>query len=77
MILRELNIYKESFPFDYIPTTPKLILKYLKNKNDFFPEQNTIINKDGVWFGHFDFINNAKRTFFARLSAAVQIFHLI
>jgi hypothetical protein len=58
MILHKLNIYKESFPFDYIPTTPKLILKYLKNKNDFFPEQNTIINKDGVWFGHFNFISD-------------------
>lgn len=58
MILRKLNIYKESFPFDYVPTTPKLILKYLKNKNDFFLEQNTIINKDGVWFGHFNFTSD-------------------
>jgi hypothetical protein len=58
MILRELNIYKESFPFDYIPTTPKLILKYLKNNELFFPDKNTIYNKDMVWFGHFDFINN-------------------
>jgi hypothetical protein len=57
MILRKLNIYKESFPFDYIPTTPKLILKYIKDKTDFYPEKNTIVNKDGVWFGHYDFIN--------------------
>jgi hypothetical protein len=26
MILRKLNIYNESYPFDYIPTTPQLIL---------------------------------------------------
>ena len=62
IILRKLNIYKESFPFDYIPTTPKLILKYLKNKNDFYPELNTIINKDGVWFGHFNFKSDYDNT---------------
>jgi len=54
MILTELNIYKESFPFDYIPTTPKLILKYLKNNTEFFPQKNQILNIDNVWFGHFN-----------------------
>jgi hypothetical protein len=54
MILRELNIYKESFPFDYIPSSPSLILKYLKDNTDYFPEKNIVRNKDGVWFGHFD-----------------------
>jgi hypothetical protein len=54
MILRDLNIYKESFPFDYIPTTPSLILKYLDDQTDFYPKKNTILNKDKVWFGHFD-----------------------
>lgn len=35
MILRDLKIYKESYPFDYIPTTPRLILKYMKDQNEF------------------------------------------
>jgi hypothetical protein len=52
--LRELNIYKQSFPFDYIPTTPNLILKYLQNQNDFYPEKNIVRTRDDVWFGHFD-----------------------
>ena len=54
LILRDLNIYKESFPFDYIPTTPELILKYLQDQTDFYPKKNTVLNKDKVWFGHFD-----------------------
>ncbi len=54
MILRELNIYKESFPFDYIPTTPCLILKYLENQEEFYPSKNVVRTKDDVWFGHFD-----------------------
>jgi len=57
MILRKLNIYKKSYPFDSIPTTPKLILKYIKDNESFFPEKNTISNKDMVWFGHFDYLN--------------------
>jgi hypothetical protein len=52
--LKELNIYKQSFPFDYIPTTPHLILKYLQNQNDFYPEKNIVRTRDNVWFGHFD-----------------------
>lgn len=54
LILRQLNLYNESFPFDYIPTTPALILKYLQDTSEFFPEKNEIVSKDGVWFGHFD-----------------------
>jgi hypothetical protein len=54
IILRKLNLYKESFPFDYIPTTPKLILKYLKNTTDFYPKKNVVITDDNVWFGHFN-----------------------
>jgi len=54
MILRELNIYKESFPFDYVPTTPSLILKYLQNQDDFYPKKNTIRTHDDLWFGHFN-----------------------
>ena len=53
-ILRELGLYKKSYPFDYIPTTPKLILKYLKDQSEFFPEKNVIRTKDNIWFGHFD-----------------------
>jgi hypothetical protein len=40
MILRDLHIYKESFPFDYVPTTPHLILKYMQNQDDFYPKKN-------------------------------------
>jgi len=54
IILRELNLYKQSFPFDYIPTTPYLILKYLQNQNDFYPEMDKVRTSDNVWFGHFD-----------------------
>jgi len=55
--LKDLNIYKDSYPFDYIPTTPSLILKYLQNQDDFYPKKNVIRTNDCVWFGHFD-INN-------------------
>jgi len=70
MILKKLNIYKESFPFDYIPTRPSLILKYLQNQDEFYPEKNVVSTKDNVWFGHFDIndkydetINTFKRRF--------------
>jgi len=52
--LRELNLYGESFPFDYIPTTPLLILKYLQNQEDFYPKKNVVRTADNVWFGHFN-----------------------
>lgn len=52
--LRSLHIYKDSFPFDYIPSNPKLILKYLKDPSDYFPEKNKVMSKDDIWFGHFD-----------------------
>lgn len=60
--LRNLGIYKESFPFDYIPTTPKLILKYLKDQTEFFPEKNVVRTKDDVWFGHFDIADGYNTT---------------
>lgn len=53
-IMKELNMRTESFPFDYIPTTPALILKYLKEPELFYPKKNQICNNDGVWFGHFN-----------------------
>jgi hypothetical protein len=62
MILRGLNIYRESFPFDYIPTTPKLILKYLKNSLEFYPGKNEITTADEVWFGHFDLLADYGKT---------------
>jgi len=54
MILRELGIYRESFPFDYVPTTPELILKFLKDPVEFYPGKGQIVTADGLWFGHFD-----------------------
>ena len=54
MILRDLNIYKEAFPFDYIPTTPRLILKYLQDPTEFYPKKNIVRTNDKVWFGHFN-----------------------
>jgi len=58
MILRELKIYRESFPFDYVPTTPALILKYLKSPYDFYPAKGQVYTEDGLWFGHFDLDSN-------------------
>ncbi len=52
--LNKLNIRKEAFPFDFIPTYPEIILKYLKNHDDFFPKKNNIKNDDLVWFGHYN-----------------------
>jgi len=62
MLLRELNLYKESFPFDYVPTTPALILKYLQNTKDFFPEKDVVRTKDGVWFGHYNISDKYETT---------------
>ena len=31
-----------------------IILKYLKNHDDFFPKKNNIKNDDLVWFGHYN-----------------------
>ena len=58
MILRELGIYRESFPFDYVPTTPALILKYLKSPYEFYPAKGQVYTADGLWFGHFDLDSN-------------------
>ena len=62
MILRELQIYKQSFPFDYVPTTPSLILRYLKDPSLFFPKQGEICNADGVRFEHFNTTNRYHET---------------
>lgn len=62
MILRELEIYRESFPFDYVPTTPKLILKYLKDPFLFFPGKGDVVTADGVWFGHYNTFEDYDKT---------------
>jgi len=54
MFLSSNGIYGRSFPFDYIPTTPGLILKYLKDQGEFYPRKDHLKNDDGVWFGHFN-----------------------
>jgi hypothetical protein len=78
MILRELNLYKESFPFDYIPTTASLILKYLQSQDDFYPKMGMVRTNDDVWFGHFNIHENYSDTIetfkrrFARLFNILQ-----
>ena len=78
MILKELNIYSVSFPFDYIPTTPELILKYLQSQDEFYPTKNVVRTKDDVWFGHFDINDKYNETIekfkrrFARLFDILQ-----
>lgn len=78
IILRKLNLYNESFPFDYIPTTPNLILKYLQDETFFYPQKGEILNADNVWFGHFnvnELYNETITTFkrrFARLFDLLQ-----
>jgi len=78
MILKELGLYGESFPFDLVPTTPRLILKYLQDPAEFYPEKSVVRTKDGVWFGHFDTdgghaqtVETLKRRF-ARLIASLE-----
>jgi hypothetical protein len=77
MILRELKIYKESFPFDYIPTTPELILKYMKNQNDFYPKKNVVRTNDNVWFGHFDVNEKYNETIDMFKRRFERLFHIL
>jgi hypothetical protein len=62
MMLRELGVYKQSYPFDFVPTTPGLILRWLKDSSSFYPERNVVRTKDGVWFGHFNVANGYDET---------------
>jgi hypothetical protein len=62
MTLSSMGFYRQPFPFDYIPSTPELILKYMKDQTDFYPEKDTILNKDGVWFGHFNVWDGYNKT---------------
>jgi hypothetical protein len=53
--LDNLQISKESFPFDWIPTQPHLVIKYIQNKSISLPDTPCKDrNEDNVWFGHFD-----------------------
>ena len=54
IMLRDMKIYKQSYPFDFVSSTPKLILKYLKDTTEFFPKRGETHTKDLVFFGHFD-----------------------
>jgi len=54
MILKKIGVYKESYPFDSIPTYPAIINKYLQDTTDYFPQKNKVRNIDDVWFGHFN-----------------------
>lgn len=78
MILKKLKIYKQSYPFDYVPTTPRLILKYLKDTSEFFPLKNQVRTDDDVWFGHYNIDDKYKETIetfqrrFARLFTALE-----
>ena len=60
--LNNIGVYKESFPFDYISSTAGLVLKYLKDRLDFLPHRYSTRNKDGCWFGHFDFSKEYEKT---------------
>jgi hypothetical protein len=52
--LKNTNKRTQSYPFDWIPILPKQVLMYIKNNfTDFIPEKG-IINKENIWFGHFD-----------------------
>ena len=62
ILLRNLNLYKESYPFDYVPTQPHLILKYIKDFTTFLPKQNNVRNIDEVWFGHYNVKENYEQT---------------
>ena len=65
-VLRKLGIYKESFPFDAITSTPHLILKYLQNQEDFLPKAPATPSPDGLVFFHFDLNEPTTREAFQR-----------
>ena len=43
MTLRSIKVYKDSYPFDFVPTQPHLILKYIKSFKEFLPDKNIIL----------------------------------
>ena len=48
MLLSSIGIYNNSFPFDWIPSTPELILKYMKDQTDFYPRRDHVLNMPGM-----------------------------
>lgn len=62
MMLSSIGVYNETFPFDWIPTTPELILKYMNDQTDFYPQRDHILNIDGIWFGHFNVSDGYEKT---------------
>lgn len=72
MVLRRLRMRPKSYPFDYIPTNPELIKKYLEDDSNMFPEYGKDRNNDYVWFGHWELepepeYENTKETFNRRM----------
>jgi hypothetical protein len=62
MLLSSIGVYKDSFPFDYIPSIPQLIIKYMKDQTDFYPQRDNVLNIDGLWFGHFNLSDGYENT---------------
>jgi hypothetical protein len=77
MLLSSVGVYGQAFPFDYIPTTPELILKYMKDQTDFYPEKDIVRNKDDVWFGHFNLSNEYEGTMQAFRGRFESLFQLL
>lgn len=77
MMLSSIGVYNESFPFDYIPSTPELILKYMKDPTDFYPEKDHILNKDGLWFGHFNLWDGYEKTIEEFKDRFYRLFNLL
>tara|TARA_B100001094_G_scaffold325262_1_gene379297 strand:+ start:5541 stop:6224 length:684 start_codon:yes stop_codon:yes gene_type:complete len=85
-LLNELGLRKKSFPFDFIPTSPDLILKYLIDDSEMYPSKNEhnrserefLVNADGVWFGHFNLSDGYTETiskFKQRRCDLIDYFH--
>lgn len=55
MVLDKYKLSNASYPFDWVPTQPHLIIKYLQDHTNYLPDKPFFTrNKDNVWFGHFD-----------------------
>ncbi len=53
IMLKDFNLRLSSYPFDYIPSSPSLILKYCQTASSFYPSEGSIYNEDGIPFAHF------------------------
>ena len=77
--LKQLDLRTMSLPFDYIPTRPDLVLKYIKSEFiDFLPTHNKtvrdggLLNDDDVWFGHF-FTENMSNDDYLQMANTFEI----